>query len=155
MVHFQQKSDSDGNHPYMCYHLTLYNVQCQDNINIVYNHNLIYKILINKSIIKTTYVTTSMTILPAIVWFNNTVVIQCTVYIVYTDNWIQCILAQYNQEWGRSLCFMIYHTRVCMPPCFCGQASTCLLSCVLQHLDTCGTPVRLGYIIHSRIHVVT
>ena len=83
MFHFQHESDSDGNRQYMCYHITLYNVQCQDNINIVYNNILLYKILINKIIIKITYVTTSLPILPDIVWFNNTVIIQCTVYSVH------------------------------------------------------------------------
>ena len=38
-------------------------VQCQDTVNIAYNNNLLYKILINKIIIKITYVTTSMPIL--------------------------------------------------------------------------------------------
>ena len=88
MVHFKQKSDSDENCWYMCYCFTLYNV------NIVYNHNLIYKILINKSIIKITYVTTSMPILPEIVWLNNTVVIPCTVYI---EHW------QLDAVWLRSV----------------------------------------------------
>ena len=84
MVHFQQKSDSDINRRYMCYCITLYNVQCQDNTNIAYNNNnLLYKILINKRIIKITYVTISTPILPDIVYFNNTVIIQCTVYSIH------------------------------------------------------------------------
>ena len=83
LIHFQKKSDWDGNHPYMCYCITLYNVQCQDNVNIVNNNILLYKILIKKNIIKITYVTTSMPILPDIVLFNNTVIIQCTVYSVH------------------------------------------------------------------------
>ena len=58
MVHFQQEYDSDGNHQYMCHCITLYNVQCQDNVNIANNNNFLYKILINKRIIKITYVTT-------------------------------------------------------------------------------------------------
>ena len=58
-------------------HCTMYNV------SIVYNNNLIYKILIIESIIKITYVTISMPILTDIVWFNNTVVIPCTVYSVH------------------------------------------------------------------------
>ena len=47
----------------------LYNVQCQDNVNISYNINLLYKTFINKRIIiiNITYVTTSVPILPDIV----------------------------------------------------------------------------------------
>ena len=41
--------------------------QCQDNVSIVRNNILLHKILINKSIIKITYVTTSMPLLPDIV----------------------------------------------------------------------------------------
>ena len=72
MVHFQQKSESVVNRQYMCYRLTLYNVKtmskhCQDNVSIVRNNILLHKILINKSIIKITYVTTSMPLLPDIV----------------------------------------------------------------------------------------
>ena len=87
----------------MCYCITLYNIQCQDNVNIVYNNILLYKTVINKSIIKITYVTTSMPILSDIVWFNNTVVIQCTVYSIH-GQWVQYSFVQYNQECGQSLC---------------------------------------------------
>ena len=143
MVHFQQKSDSDENRRYMCYRLTLYNVQCQDNVNIVYNNNLLYKILINKSIIKITYVTISIPILPDIGWFNNTVVIQCTVYSVHWQLdtvWLCSVKPRVQVK------LVLYDTpHTCMPPCFCGQASGCLLSCVLQHWDTCETPVRFSY----------
>ena len=67
MGHLQQKSDTYVNHRYMCYRIPLYNVQCQDNVNISYNNNLLYKALKNKRIINITYVTTSMPILPDIV----------------------------------------------------------------------------------------
>ena len=42
-------------------------VQCQDTVDVAYNNNLLYKILIDKRIIKITYVTTSMPILPDII----------------------------------------------------------------------------------------
>ena len=42
-------------------------VQCQDTVNIAYNNNLLYKILMDKRVIKITYATTSMPILPDIV----------------------------------------------------------------------------------------
>ena len=45
-----------------CYYTE--SVQCQDTVNIAYNSILLYKILIDKRIIKITHVTTSMPILP-------------------------------------------------------------------------------------------
>ena len=79
---------------HMCYYYTE-SVQCQDTVNIAYYINL-YKILMIK-IIKITDVTTSITILPDIVYFNNIVVIQFTVYSIQWQ-WVQCNIGQDNMS---------------------------------------------------------
>ena len=137
-VRFKQESDCR----YMCYCITLYNVQCQDNVNIVYNNILLYKILINKSIIKITYVTTSIPILPDIVWFNNTVVIQCTVCSIHWQ------LVQYSFS-AREACVIRYMTHKWNSGS-CGQWLASYPSTLGHVWDACS--VRLRY---ARIHVAS
>ena len=147
MVHFKQESDPDGNRRYMCYRITLYNVQCQDNVTIVFNNIILYKIFINKRIITITYVTTSMPSLPDLVWFNNTVIIQYTAYSIHWQ-WVQCIFDQYN-TWVRKKAASP-DTRYMCASLFCSQWLASCLSTLGHKWNTCSPQLRY---IHAGINV--
>ena len=106
--------------------LTIYNV------NTKYNNNALYKILINKKIIKIIYGTTSI---PFYMIQHNLIIqsqysIQCT---VYTDNWVQCSFGQYI-AWVRMK--IVSYDKQHM----CANGSALCLS-PLMDWDTCYTQI--------------
>ena len=106
-----------------------------------------------------TYVTMFMPFLYNIIYCNNTVVIQCSVYM-YTENF-HSIISFRITEGADKTCVIWYKTCFIWPLSFCGfnecQQLPCIMSFNTGHVcdSLSETPVQLGYITHFRIDAMT